>query len=274
MNFRLRIAFAVLWLCTSAALSAQVGFSLPFVNAAAPGTNKTLSIRVTNFDSIVSIQFVLRWNPAVLEFQTIDGFGLPNLSLSNFNSLHALDSGIVRLVWEGPNSFPGVSAADGATIFRLRVKVIGADTSSTFIRFGEITNTFPTTEFEVIKVVNPNGTLAAFDETQCSLTHGFVAVGYTVATLEPDTQDPLALTLSPNPFSENTKAEFYLAQSADVQATIADATGRILFQKDMPNLPFGQQGITIEKAVFPAKGAYFLTIRAGSQITTRSLICN
>ncbi len=273
MNFRLRIAFAVLWLCSVNALSAQIGLSLPFINGAAPGTNKSLSVRVSNFDSIVSMQYVIRWNPAVLEYTNIDLFNLPGLSIQNFNAQRALDSGFVRLLWEGPNSFPGVSLLNDVSIFRLKFKVIGPDTSSTFIRFTEITNAFPATDFEIVKVIRPDSTLAAFNELQCNLVHGFVAVGYTVATTSPD-NDPLALSLSPNPFSENTRAEFYLEQTADIQVVIADAAGRILFQEDLPQLPAGKQGVNINKAVFPAKGAYFLTIRTGSQTSSRTLICN
>ena len=274
MNFRLRIAFAVLWLCFNAALSAQIGFSLPHFNSVASGSNKALSVKVTNFDSIVSMQYVIRWNPAVLRYITIDSFQLPSLGLSNFNAQNALDSGIIKLQWEGPNFFPGISRPDNSTIFRLRFNVIGLDTSSTFIKFTEITNTFPTTEFELVKVIRPDSTLAPFNILQCNLKHGFVAVGFTVATTAPEDQDPFALSLSPNPFSENIKAEFYLAQTADIQIVITDASGRILYQEDLPQFPAGTQAININKAVFPAKGAYFFTIRTGLQTSSRTLICN
>ncbi len=274
MNFRLRIAFAVLWLCSSAVLPAQVGFSLPFLNAVSTGSNKAMPVKVTNFDSIVSMQYVIRWNPAVLRYITIDSFQLPNLGLNNFNVQRALDSGFVKLQWEGPDYFPGISKPDNSAIFRLRFNVIGPDTSSTSVRFTEITNTFPVLDFEVLKVISPDSTIAAFNEHQCKLKNGFVAVGFTVDTEEPQGPEALRLTLAPNPFSENTRAEFYLAQTADVQAIVADAAGRILFQKDMPQLPSGKHGININKAVFPAKGAYFLTIRTGSQTSARTLICN
>lgn len=220
------------------------------------------------------MQYVIRWNPAVLKYITIDSFQLPSLAITNFNVQRALDSGIVRLVWEGPNSFPGVSRPDNSTIFRLRFNVIGSDTSSTFVRLTEITNTFPTIDFEVVKVIRPDSTIIGYDEQQCTLNHGFVAVGFTVGTQELDSSDALQLIVSPNPFSDNSRADFFLAQTADIQVIVADASGRILFQKDMPQLLPGKHGIDINKAVFPAKGAYFLTIRTGSQTSSRTLICN
>ena len=220
------------------------------------------------------MQYVIRWNPAVLKYTTINNFGaVPNLDISKFNVLNAVDSGYIKMVWEGPNSFPGTSVPDGTTIFRIRFNVIGADTSSTSVKFTEITNTSPFIEFEVAKT-KADSTVIAFDEHTCKLTQGFVAVGYTVATQEPGETDALALSVSPNPFSENTKATFYLDQTADVQALISDASGRILFQQAMPHLPPGKHAIDIDKAIFPAKGAYFITIRAGSEMSVRPMICN
>ncbi len=96
MILRLRIAFAVLWLSCTGAVSAQIGFSMPFINAAVPGTDKYMTVKVTNFDSIVSMQYVIRWDPTVLQYVTINTFGaIPGLDLlDNFNVTHAVDSGI------------------------------------------------------------------------------------------------------------------------------------------------------------------------------------
>lgn len=272
MNHRIRIAFAVLWLCCSSALSAQIGFSLPLVNMAVPGTDKNLAVKVTNFDSIVSMQYVIRWNPSVLKFVTINNFGaIPGLSLSNFNTVNALDSGMVRLQWEGP-VIGGITLADETTIFRLRYTIIGPDTSSSSIKFTEITSGFPTTEFEIV-TVHADSSNTIYHEEQCALTHGFVAVGYTVDTKEPGADD-FGLSVFPNPFSETTKATFNLEQTADIQAIVTDLTGRILFTRDMPKLPPGKHGIVLEKDMFPAKGAYFLTLRAGSETSVRKIVCN
>ena len=272
MILRLRIAFAVLWLCCSCAVSAQLGFKMPYVNSATQGTTQNLPVTVTNFDSIVSLQYVIRWNPLVLKYVKVDNFGVPGLSTANFNATHAVDSGYVRLQWEGP-IFPGVTLPDGATLFRLRLNTIGPDTSSSRVLFTELTNTFPATYFEAVKV-QADTTTEIFEEAACVLKHGYVAIGFTVAATEPESGSALALTAAPNPFSEGTYATFSIEYTADVQVVITDATGRILFQKDMPKLPAGKHGIEIDKAIFPAKGAYFLTVRAGSETSVRTLICN
>lgn len=271
MNFHLRIAFAILWLCCSNALSAQrLGLSMPFVNDAAPGSNKTMSVRVTNFDSIISMQFVVRWNPAVLKFLTIDGFGeVANLDLSDFNTLRALDSGYVRLVWEGPNFFPGVTVMDDASIFRLRFNVIGQDTSSSPIKFTEITYSNPQTEFEIVKAIRVDSTVT-FNEQDCTLKHGFVAVGYTVAAREA-ASEALETSVYPNPFAEGADAQFTLLEPADVKILITDVAGRLISEKILPGLSAGMQQYHFDSTLFPAKGTYFLTIIAGSQRCIRPL---
>ena len=264
----------MLWLFSSFALSAQIGFSLPFVNDAAPGSNKSLAVRVTNFDSIVSMQFVVRWDPTVLKYLTIDNFGaVPQLDINDFNALRALDSGYVRMVWEGPNSFPGVSVDDDVTIFRLRFNVIGPDTSSSQVKFTEINYSFPNTEFEILKVVSPDSTLQAFNETECNLDHGFVAVGYTVSA-EEATREELEMSVLPNPFSTSTEAVFTLEQAADVRLLVTDVQGKVIHQEFIPRLPAGIHKHAIDQAVFPSKGAYFLTIYAGKQTCIRPILFN
>ncbi|MFM8489146.1 MAG: hypothetical protein ACKOCH_22670, partial [Bacteroidota bacterium] len=254
MNIRICSVIVAVWLLGSLSLNAQVELSLPYVNNAAPGSAKTLPVRVANFDSIVSMQFVIRWNPAIIKYIGIDGFGtLPNLGLTNFNATKAVDSGYVRLLWEGPNSFPGVTLPDGSTIFRLKYSVIGPDTSSTPVRFTEITYSFPFTEFEIVKVVAPDSTLAAFPEQDCRLLNGFVAVGYTVSADEPNDGE-LEMQVAPNPFSDRTIASFSLERSSDVQVTITDLAGRVIHQQELRALNSGTHQLTFGREMFPAKG--------------------
>lgn len=239
---------------------------------ATPGATQNLPVTVTNFDSIVSIQYVVRWNPAVLKYLKVDNFGINTLSTNNFNATHAIDSGFIRVQWEGP-IFPGVSLPDGATLFRLRLTAIGADTSSSSVKFTEITDHFPATYFEAVKV-NRDTSVEILEEAQCVLNHGFVAIGYTVPTTEAVNENKWGLSVSPNPVTAISQATFSLDKSTDIQAVIADASGKIVYQKDFPGLSAGIHGIEIDKAIFPAKGAYFLTIRAGSETSVRTIICN
>ncbi|MFN0035314.1 MAG: cohesin domain-containing protein [Saprospiraceae bacterium] len=271
MNVCVRNTFVSLWLCFGAmSLSAQgASFYFPTIQNAAPGSTKLMPLKVLNLDSVVAMQMVIRWDPAVLRFVSIDQFAFSDLAGPDFNTAHALDSGYVRLQWEGNSASPGASVPDSSAIFRFRFKVIGADTSSSSVQITEILD-FPPTLFEIVKV-RPDGSNEDYLLPECPRTNGFVAVGYTVAASEPEAGE-VPLTLTPNPFHENSQLQFELDEATDVQVFITDATGRSVFEKNFFRLAPGQHGMVIENRMLGAPGVYTLTLRAGRKIATRTLV--
>lgn len=252
-------------------MSAQgVSFYFPHLNNAAPGTNKLMPLRVVNFDSVVSLQLVIRWDPKVLKYVNIDQLNLPDLSGSDFNINNAIDSGYVRLQWEGNTTLtPGISVPDSSNILRLRFNVIGPDTSSTPVKITQLL-TFPATSLEVVKV-RPDNSAVAYELDDCSITNGFVAVGYTVSANEPQAQE-LPLSLAPNPFLVSTQLSYNLEETSDVQLVISDVNGKIVRQEQFFRLPPGQHGMVIEKDRLGAPGVYALRLQAGRKIATRTLV--
>jgi len=79
------------------------------------------------------------------------------------------------------------------------------------------------------------------------------------------------MQVAPNPFSDKTTASFSLERTSDVQVTVTDLAGRVIHQRALPGLNSGTHQLTFGREIFPAKGAYFLTIQAGSQTTVRPL---
>jgi hypothetical protein len=245
-------------------------FYFPFYNNVAPGSVKLIPLKVANFDSVVSMQMVIRWNPKVLQFTSIPQFVLSGLQLADFNTSHALDSGYVRLQWEGAtSSAPGISVPDSSSIFSIKFKVVGTDTSSSPIKITELLD-FPPTYFEIVKV-RADGSNEDYLLTECSRTYGFVAVGFTVATDEPKANE-IPVSISPNPFSVSSQLQFDLDETADTQVFITDALGRVVYEKRFFKLPPGQHGMVIENAMLGAPGLYSLTLRAGRKTATRSLV--
>ena len=272
MNVCIRNTFVSLWLLFGAmSLPAQgVSFYFPFINNAAPGSNKSMPLKVVNFDSVVALQLVIRWDPKVLKYLTIDSLKLNDLTLSNFNTARALDSGYVRLQWEGPTSLPpGTSVADNSTIFRMRFNVIGPVMSSSPVLITEILD-FPPLNFEVVKVM-PDTSNVAYGIEDCPRTHGFIAVAFTVKADEPAAAE-VPVSLAPNPFLVYTQLQFDLTEMADVQVLISDALGRIVLNRNFFKLPPGQHGMVIENGMLGAPGLYSLTVRAGPKTATRSLV--
>lgn len=272
MNVCVRNTFISLWLLFGAvSLTAQgASFYFPFINNADSGTNKLMPLKVVNLDSVVAMQMVIRWDPTVLRYFTIDQINLGDLSGSDFNTTHALDSGFVRLQWEGATSLPpGTSVPDSSTIFRMRFKVIGSDSTCSPVNVTEILD-FPPLNFEVVKVL-PDTSNVGYNLNQCPHTNGFICVGFTSPTAEPQA-NTIPASLSPNPFSVSAELQFFLEEEADTQLFITDAMGRMVFEKNFFRLLPGQHGMVIENSMLGAAGLYSLTLRAGRKTATRNIV--
>lgn len=272
MNVCIRNTFISLWLLFGAvSLSAQgASFYFPYINNAAPGSNKLMPLRVVNFDSVVALQMAIRWDPKVLKFLTIDQFMLEGLSLSDFNTTRAVDSGYVRLQWEAPSSLPpGSSVADSSSLFRMRFNLIGPDSSCSYVCVTEILD-FPALNFELVKVLADTSNLA-YNLDECPHTKGFICIGITSATEDPAARE-LPVLISPNPFLVSAELIFETDETTDAQVFITDAMGRIVFEKYFFELSPGQHGMVIENGMLGAPGLYSLMLRAGRKIVTRKLV--
>lgn len=266
MNLCLRNVFVSLWLLYTTSISAQIGFTLPFLNNVTAGATVALPVKVYNFDSITSVQFVLRWNPAVLEFSSTDFYNLPGLDENDFGLMNTLDSGILRLAWEASDLELGETAADGTTIFRLRLKATGPVNAGSVVTFGSA----PPTIFEVTQLVD--GVITPFEMGDVNVTQGFVAIGYTVSANEPYGQSNLLpVQVAPNPFHEKTQVSFDLDTASDVQLAVTDESGRIILEKTMPELGRGQHGMEIASPELREKGMYYLILRTKNKSCVQPL---
>ena len=268
MNLCVRTVFISLWLLLTSSLSAQIGLSLPVINNINPNDLVNFHVKVTGFDSIVGMQYVIRWDPEVFEFISVVVYSgnLPELDNDDFGTTQALDSGIVRLLWSHSNLLGGVSVDDETPIFRIRLKAIGSVGEGSTVIFTEDA----LTPFEIARA-NSDSSLTSYNIDEVELKQGFGAIGYTVAAGEPAHTGDFAVKVFPNPFSEKTSVRFDLKSTSDVELLVTDATGRILFEKTMPQLPPGQHGTEIASPQLREKGTYFIILRAGTHACTRSL---
>lgn len=241
------------------------GFSLPVINNAFPGAIINPAISVTNFDSVTSLQFVLRWNPAVLQFQEVYAWNLPGLDAEDFGLTQVLDSGILRVKYAAPAILSGTSVPDGTHIFRVRLKVVGGINTSSIL---QITESFPTA-FEVTQG-QPDSSIIAYPLSNVQINNGFVAVGYTVSANEPVGIEELPVHISPNPFTTDTQVAFYLAEPTVVRLTFTDVAGRLVNVEDWP-LVAGNQSIPISAIDLRGRGVYFLNLRTATQACVRTL---
>lgn len=250
------------WLFTLSILSAQVGFTLPVANNITPGNFVTLPVSVTNFDSVVGVQFVVQWNPAVLNFSSVLSYGLPNMSNEDFG-LGETANGILRFAWESNSVSNGTTVADGTNIFKIRFQVVGQVNEGTPVTFTELP---PTTIFEVLQI--QQGTAVPLGINACVLTNGFVAVGYTLSTADSGFLDGAPVVVAPNPFAERATVSFQLTTGTDVRLLLLDAAGRTVLDRTQ-YYPPGQHGTVIE---LEENGIYYLILRTASQTCIRSLV--
>ena len=252
MNKRLLLVTAVthLLLCIQTTTAQTLTLSLPFVNNAVSGQTVDLPVRVSNFKSIVTAQFVIRWDPKVLQLKQVDQIGLPRLDTTQFNLTQAKDSGILRMVW-WRNSSP-VTLADNSVIFRLRMNVVGPKPSGTPVSITELPP--PGLAFEIS---NEQGDV--YKINQVTLKSGFVAVGYTVGVDAPNVEDAPSLRAYADPFSGSVKADIYLPYSDEIRLSLLDATGKsLILQKN--TLVAGKHGIEIASTLPHEAGIYFLVM--------------
>ncbi len=102
----------------------------PATTTTTVGSTVTLQFKVTNFTSITSAQFPIKYDNTKLQFVSVNGFALPDLSPGNFNAIPA--QGVVRFTWfPDPGANPsGVTVPDATTIFTISFSVIAQGSST------------------------------------------------------------------------------------------------------------------------------------------------
>lgn len=260
--FRRLLPFMVgLWLAGFPTLSAQVGFSLPVVNEAVPGTVVNLPVTVSDFDSVIGVQFVLEWDPQVISFLAVLNFNLPLMKSEDFGLLE-VSNGRLRFAWNTPNVNNGVTLADGSAIFLIKFSVVGQPDQGTAIVFTES----PPTEFEVVQVGRPPLGL-----NDCVLNNGYVAIGFTLSTDWVEGHNSLPVSVYPNPFSSHTTAAFDLDTASDVYIVLTDASGHPVMDQKM-SLPAGRHGMEIASLHLRESGVYYLILRTANRSGVRPLV--
>ncbi len=100
-----------------------------------PGENICLDFPVQDFGDITNLEFTLDFDPALLEFTGLQGFNLPGLSQSNFNTTQANNQGAIGVNWSNP---AGETVPDGISLFQACFNVVGDIDSCANVDFGPV----------------------------------------------------------------------------------------------------------------------------------------
>jgi hypothetical protein len=266
MTKRIPVLAAMLWLLPSYAIFAQISFVWPTVTNTMTNQELDLPLTVVNFDNVVSIQFTIQWNPSVVAFQDLE-FGDNPLNLIDSIRFNVSDvsQGIIRFRWNGDIMNPR-TLLDGDTLFRLKMKVVGANGTSTAITLDQ---EIPTLYFEVLYQNNGQTTEQTLVNTP--VTNGLIEVGMVSIWGATDANDVSQVSIAPNPFSDRTSLIFNLLEQEIVTCYITDVSGRVLFQRKSYHAS-GSHGMEIACTDLPQSGLYFVHLITNSSHVVRPIV--
>ncbi|MFZ4634482.1 MAG: cohesin domain-containing protein, partial [Saprospiraceae bacterium] len=98
------------------------------------GETKCMPVTVNDFDSIVAMQYAMHWDPAVVEYKSTQAYNLPGLSATNFN---LKNSSTLTMLWDDVTTL-GISRPDGAKIYEVCFKGVGASGTSSLVNFDAV----------------------------------------------------------------------------------------------------------------------------------------
>ncbi len=220
------------------------------------GETVTVDVRGNGFQNIVSAQFGITWDSAVVKFDSVSNFAFPPNSSSGFGG--DTDAGHLSFLWITEDFNNGNSLPDSAVIFSIVFDVIGVSGTSTSLDFGEISSTSP------IEISDLNG------ELEVTLSSGLVVVG-TDGIVEQGAEVFGQVVCTPNPAFGDVRFSFSLPVDTSTKLTIYDSMGRLVFLKNFL-LEKGDRVITISKDIFPGTGIYFYSLQSGEAIVARKFI--
>lgn len=104
-----------------------------------PGGLACFDVKVNDFDSLIAVQFSMNWDSNVFEFDHLENFGIPGLSVDGFGTPTdpGIDEGQIVVSWLDL-SLEGVSLPDFSTIFTLCLRAKGAAGTSSPVTFTEV----------------------------------------------------------------------------------------------------------------------------------------
>ena len=115
-------------------IDASQGLTLEIANKTVQkGEEVCVEIYAKDFHKIVSMQYSMEWDAAVLKFKDVNQFKLPAMNAQNFGT-HLIEKGIITFAWYDPD-IRGINLPDGEALYQICFEVIGASGSRTFLNF-------------------------------------------------------------------------------------------------------------------------------------------
>ena len=238
---------------------AQPTFTISSADAA-PGDIFDIQVSAENLDHVVGMQFSLEWDPAVVTFQQVKDFAIPDLGPGNFGS-QQVDQGRIGMLWfDNSASSQGITVS-ATNLFKVEFKandgIIQAGTSLTFSNMPVAIEIADTTQMD-IGMIPINGVISVLDPNDSNeVVEPVLTVGQNV----------------PNPFCDHTFIPVEVSESSELKLEIINLTGAQIYEYAEFIHP-GLHKINIPGDIFPSNGTYLCSLLIGEKKVAKKLFYN
>ena len=206
------------------------------------GSQYQIPVTSENFNQIEALQFTLEFDTGLSEFI---GFESAAMAVSDDNySMHKAQSGLITFSWD---DISGFSASADEVLFYLVFEVhVATDVSKLFDLVSSITR----------------AEAYSFEDGKMELRMDFVQ----------KTSEPFALFQNePNPFADQTDIPFYNPNADQIQLSIFDSNGKLVFKTEKW-MEFGKQAFTVDKKDLSGSGVYYYELKTSTVQSSKTML--
>jgi hypothetical protein len=255
--------FTFFFLFCTLPLMAQITLLIPDKKVAKDGFVDA-EVRVKTRDSLSALQFLLTWDPNILEYSAIESLSLQGSTIDDVFGLNNIYDGNIKFIWVS-NAADGMKVVDSAMIFKIKFKAIGNKGASSKVKFDS------TDRFK-IKALRAN---LAVETIPMTVRQGTITIEGTSAAQEvSDTEGSITLYQNiPNPIVNQTIIPFNLRDAQVVNLKIYDIMGRVVYDKSA-FFNNGKQEWALHTEGVLEKGIYLYSLKTNKGIVIKTMVKN
>lgn len=219
------------------------------------------SLKVADFDSLLSIQFAYFWDTKVLKFVDILGFEPLGLKKETHFNLLNTNQGNLRFLWESNNIVRGTSLPDSTPIFIVKFQVVGNSGEYSYLYIDEQKPDF------FMEFVQDSSRVAVARDPK--IFKGYICVGACTIT---STTEPISptITLFPNPVLNELMVQLSDYNASDISVRLYSIEGVLKKQEQYNDV--GQNSILQFGLEDIPPGVYQLAVHDKKNIFSKLII--
>ena len=217
-----------------------------------------IPIRVHHFNQIVGLQFTLRWDSDLIQYVSVDSFGVDLNESVNFG-VEQVTSGFLVFSWYDA-TLAGVTLPDSTILFNIHFEVSDNYTGEIKFNFGDepAPREIVDTSYKAI----PGNFIDGSVEIMMVSSRTFSEGGSS------NLQD---VKIYPNPIYEKSILSLNSATDLNYLIKIIDQMGRVVYQQKNRFIA-GYQQLEVGKHWFPSSGLFRMVIEGEDFLITKNLL--